>query len=276
MKQLVRAFAAGAAIISADALANHHVMQIQLVIGGVNGDTSAQAIQLRQRFAGQNVVSSGRIRAYDANGLNPITIIDFTTNVPNGQGGDTILVCTGAFLAKTAPTTVADFIMTNPIPLAYLNAGRITFEADGGTIWWSLAYGGALYLGSNTLNVTNDSDGNAAPAFGTGLPTSDTKALQYNGAASGASTTNLANYAMTAGAAVVTNNARISFTVKAACLGDLNNDGFVDDGDFVLFAAAYDELVCSGACPADLNNDDFVDDADFVVFAAAYDALICP
>ena len=73
--------------------------------------TGAQAIQLRQRFAGQNVVSAGRIRAYDANGLNGITIIDFTTNVPNAQGGDTILVCTSGFVSKTAPATVADFII---------------------------------------------------------------------------------------------------------------------------------------------------------------------
>jgi hypothetical protein len=29
-------------------------------------------------------------------------------------------------------------------------------------------------------------------------------------------------------------------------------------------------------CPADLNGDDFVDDSDFVVFAAAYNELLCP
>jgi hypothetical protein len=267
---------AAAALLSCAADANHHVMQIQLVIGGVHGDITAQAIQLRQRFAGQNIVSAGRIRAFDANGLNPITIINFTTNVPNSAGGDTILVCTNSFLSKTTPATVADFVMTNPIPVAYLNAGRITFEADAGTIWWSLAYGGASYVGSNILNATNDTDGNAAPAFGTALPTSGNKALQYNGAASGASTTNAANYVLTANAAIVTNNARVSFTVKAACAGDLNGDGFVDDTDFVLFAAAYDELVCGPACPADLNGDDFVDDADFVLFASAYNELICP
>mgnify|MGYP001344828828 FL=1 len=267
---------AAATLLSGVAGANHHVMQIQLVIGGVHGDTTAQAIQLRQRFAGQNIISSGRIKAFDANGLNPITIIDFTTNVPNAAGGDTILVCTSSFLSKTNPATVADFVMTNPIPVAYLNAGKITFEADAGTVWWSLAYGGASYLGSNLLNVANDADGNAAPAFGTPIPTSSNKALQYNGAASGASTTNAANYVLTANAAVVTNNARLSFTVKAACAGDLNNDGFVDDDDFVLFAAAYNELICGLVCPADLNDDDVVDDADFVSFASAYNELICP
>ncbi|MBN8597382.1 MAG: hypothetical protein J0L78_06870 [Planctomycetes bacterium] len=69
--------------------------------------------------------------------------------------------------------------------------------------------------------------------------------------------------------------------VAAACPGDLNSDGLVDDADFVQFAGAYDILECSSGsmpanCPADLNGDELVDDADFVLFAAAYDALLCP
>lgn len=67
----------------------------------------------------------------------------------------------------------------------------------------------------------------------------------------------------------------------SSCPGDLNNDGFVDDADFVLFAAAYDLLDCSepsmpAGCPADLNSDGFVDDSDFVLFVGAYNELICP
>ncbi|MBY0113064.1 MAG: hypothetical protein K2Y21_09595 [Phycisphaerales bacterium] len=65
------------------------------------------------------------------------------------------------------------------------------------------------------------------------------------------------------------------------CIGDLNNDGFVDDSDFVLFASAYNLLVCSDPampypCPADFNSDGGVDDTDFVAFASAYNDLICP
>lgn len=65
------------------------------------------------------------------------------------------------------------------------------------------------------------------------------------------------------------------------CPGDLNADGQVDDTDFVLFAGAYDRLLCSdpgmpAGCPSDLNADTLVDDADFVLFAGAYDALACP
>lgn len=64
------------------------------------------------------------------------------------------------------------------------------------------------------------------------------------------------------------------------CTGDLNNDGLVDDADFVIFSAAYNILDCSDAsmpitCPADLNDDGIVDDEDFVLFAAAYNELLC-
>jgi hypothetical protein len=65
------------------------------------------------------------------------------------------------------------------------------------------------------------------------------------------------------------------------CIGDLNGDGFVDDADFVLFADAYNALICPTdprfeCCPADFNGDGFVDDADFVLFSNAYNALLCP
>lgn len=67
----------------------------------------------------------------------------------------------------------------------------------------------------------------------------------------------------------------------STCPGDLNDDGFVDDSDFVIFASAYNILDCAdptmpAGCPADLNDDTFVDDTDFVIFAAAYNELICP
>ncbi|MGH7242419.1 MAG: dockerin type I domain-containing protein [Phycisphaerales bacterium] len=65
------------------------------------------------------------------------------------------------------------------------------------------------------------------------------------------------------------------------CVGDLNNDGLVDDSDFVIFVGAYNLLDCADpsmapGCPADLNRDGFVDDSDFVLFVGAYNELICP
>ena len=64
-------------------------------------------------------------------------------------------------------------------------------------------------------------------------------------------------------------------------LSAINNDGFVDDTDFVLFAAAYNLLDCAdpampAGCPSDINGDSVVDDADFVVFVSAYNELVCP
>lgn len=68
---------------------------------------------------------------------------------------------------------------------------------------------------------------------------------------------------------------------RAVCPGDLNNDGLVDDADFVSFAAQYDVLDCAdpampGYCRADINNDGLVEDVDFVLFVQAYDQLVCP
>ena len=70
--------------------------------------------------------------------------------------------------------------------------------------------------------------------------------------------------------------------VEAAypCAGDFNADGFVDDADFVIFAAAYEQFTCGPSdvppgCPADLTGDGVVDDSDFVIFAGAYDAFVC-
>lgn len=68
---------------------------------------------------------------------------------------------------------------------------------------------------------------------------------------------------------------------RKRCVGDLNGDGLVDDADFVMFAAAYDILVCPTdprftCCPADFNGDGLVDDADFVLFVNGYNDLLCP
>jgi len=73
----------------------------------------------------------------------------------------------------------------------------------------------------------------------------------------------------------------IEIIANAACTGDLNNDGFVDDADFTIFVVAYNILDCAdpamaSGCPADLNADGVVDDADFVLFVPAYNELICP
>jgi len=193
-----------------------HFMQIEQVIGGVNGDTSAQAIQLRMRSGLQNFVSAARVMVYDAAGLNPIEVLNIPGNVPNGSLGDRVLLASSAFVSQTTPPAVPDFTIANVIPASYLAAGSLTFEDNAGfTIYWRLSWGGAAYTGSGSGSITNDNDGNFGPAFGGPLPSTGPGALQFQGPANAPSTNNAADYALTSGAATFTNNAGAGFTVNA-------------------------------------------------------------
>jgi hypothetical protein len=199
---------------AASARASFHVMQIELLIGGVGGDTTMQAIQLRMRGPFQNQVQFGRLIARDAAGLNPVTIATFSGAVPNGNTGDRVLICSQNFLAATTPVAVADRIMTNLIPVSYLAAGSITWEDAGGTVYWRVSFGGAAYTGSNSGSLTNDTDGNFGPPFPGPLPSDGVQALQFQGPASAPSTNNAADYALSTGPGVFTNNTHASFTIN--------------------------------------------------------------
>ena len=98
--------------------ASFHLMQISQVIGGVNGDTSAQAIELRMRSPGQNFLSlAPKLVVVDATGSNPITLITFSADVVQGNIGSTVLITTPNFKNYTSnPATFhSDFTM-NAIP----------------------------------------------------------------------------------------------------------------------------------------------------------------
>lgn len=65
--------------------------------------------------------------------------------------------------------------------------------------------------------------------------------------------------------------------ITVVCGADLSRNGVVDDADFILFGAAYDQFECpSPQCAGDLNVDGLVNDADFVLFAAQYADFTCP
>jgi len=199
--------------LASPALATFHEMQIEQVIGGVNGDTTAQAIQLRMRFAGQTQVQNAKVVVYDATGSNAITLIQPPTSVSNGVAGDRILLVSSNFVNNTSPTTVPDFYLTNLIPASYLAAGRLTWEISGGTILWSISWGGTNYTGPNTGSTINDSDGNFGPPFPGPLPSTSTSALLFTNTADALSLSNIVDYIVTPGAATFTNNARAGFVV---------------------------------------------------------------
>ncbi|MGQ0627735.1 MAG: hypothetical protein ACT4PL_06490 [Phycisphaerales bacterium] len=271
----IRPFVALTAALSTSAVASasFHFMQIEQIIGGVGGNTNAQAVQLRLRFAGQNQVQQGRIVSRDAAGLNPIILCDMTTPVPQSAGGTRILISTAAFNALCTPAAVPNFTMTNAIPASRLNAGRITFEGDTGTIYWSVAYGGTNYTGANTGSTTNDADGNFGAPFSGPLPTSAAQALRLNANADAVSTNNAAQYTLTAANAVFNNSAGTAFTVTPPPPPgptDFNEDGFVEPGDLDEFITAFFSENEAERALTDFNGDGFIEPGDLDEFITSF------
>src|SRR5436309_3245288 len=193
--------------------ASFHLMQIEQVIGAVDSDTTAQAIQLRMRAAGQNFVSQGKLVVFDAAGQNPITVLDLTSNVTNGAVGDHVLIASANFPSHTTPMAVPDFTMANLIPASYFATGSLCWESNAGTIFWRLSWGGAAYTGPCTGSTVNDVDGNFCPAFGGAIPSTCASALQFQGSATDFSTDNAADYLLIGSPIVFLNNAGASFSV---------------------------------------------------------------
>ncbi len=196
------------------ARASFHLMQIERVIGGVNGDTTAQAIQLRMRADNQNFLHSdsggtqgpARLLAFDAAGGNPVTLLVFPTDVARGRKGDRVLVASANFSKYTSPLIQPDFIMTNLIPASYLAAGRLVYADGSGNVLWSFAYGGSAYTGSNTGLTLNDADGNFGPPFSGPLPSRFTVSTRFRGNDTDPSVSNATDYRLTDESAEVKNN----------------------------------------------------------------------
>jgi hypothetical protein len=195
--------------------ATFHLMQIEQVVGGVNGSPmNIQAIQLRMRTSFQNLMSNARLVVRDATGANPVILIAFPSNVANSGAGARVLVATSNFSSLTIPPVIPDFVLTNVIPTTYLAAGSLTYEDNFGTILWRLSWGGAGYTGPGTGALTNDADGQFDPAFAGPLPSTTARALLFGFSASAASTNNANDYALTTGTATFTNNAGASGTIN--------------------------------------------------------------
>lgn len=238
------------AAMAAPARASFHLMQVEQVIGGVNGDVTAQAVQLRMRNAFQNVVSQGRLIARDAAGNNPILLLNIASNVANTASGTRILIASSNFARYTSAAITPDFTMAALIPASYLAAGSLTFESDTGaypavSVLWRVSWGGAAFTGINTGALTNDADGNFGPPFGVALSSTSLQALKFNNAATAPSTNNAADYSVTVGAATFANSSGVSVTVAnpicigPSCRGDASNDNRVDGDDVALFVKSF-------------------------------------
>ncbi len=193
--------------------ATFHLMNIDQVIGGVDGDVSKQAIQIRYRSAFQNLLSNARIYCWDANGENPIGVIAFPSNIGPTASGTRVLIATAAFGSSLSPAVTPDFIATNPIPASYLAAGSLTFEDDFGTVYWRLSWGGASYFGDQSGDVTNDADGQFG-VWPNPLNSTTNQALAFQFGLSG-STLNQNDYQVTGGAATFFNSSGASGSVQS-------------------------------------------------------------
>jgi len=207
-------------VTAAPVSASFHLMQIEQVTGSYCGDPNAQAIQLRMRSGGQNLVSGTTLVAYDSNGANPVTLLTFPGNAPSGSSGARILIATAAFDANAA-APAADFVLTTPIPASYLAAGRLAFQS-GPNAYWALAWGGPAYTGGNLGTLDNDADGNFNPPFASPLPPHGGETIFFPGASNAMSTNNAADYALSPDPAFWANNAGASAAA----------DGCVFDDDF--------------------------------------------
>ena len=109
------------AVLSQPAYSVNHIMQIEQVIGGVNGDVTVQAVQLRMRSSSQQFISGTRIRVRDASGANPVLLITFGSSVTGGTcsfnpTNSRILIASANFNNFTSPSATPDFTLSNLIP----------------------------------------------------------------------------------------------------------------------------------------------------------------
>lgn len=229
--------------LSAPAWATFHFMQIEQIIGGVDSDPSAQAIQLRMRSVGQNLLNGqGVLRVRDAAGNNPITVTDFPLPNPNSGECGRILIASANFAGVTTPAVngvTRDYVMANLIPPSYLAAGTLTFEDLLGTVLWRVSWGGASYTGPNTGSGTNTTGfvTNFGSPFAGPLPSTGHQALLFTGACPPATSNgNSTDYSLTAGNAVFTNNDANAFTVTGTPVPTVSQWG--------VMAMALSVLVC--------------------------------
>jgi len=215
---------------AAPAGASFHFMQIEQVSGGFCGSPHAQAIQTRMRAAGQNLTNGTVLIARDSAGNNPVTLLNVNANVANSAAGSRILFATPEWVSAAGGPT-PDFILPNPIPASYLDAGKVTFGFST-TVYWSLAWGGANYTGPNAGAIDNDADGNFNPPFPGVLPHLGNDAVRFTGTAGAMSTNNAADYALSASPATFTNNAGSSSALNECIF----YDGF-ESGDLTAWSS---------------------------------------
>jgi hypothetical protein len=198
-------------LLAATAHASFHIMQIEQVIGGVGGDTNAQAIQLRMRSSFQNQMQLSRINVRDASGANPILVVDMTHPVANSNTGDRVLIASAGMASDLALTP--DFVMTNLDTPELPRRGEPHLRGRRRHDLLARELGRCRLLGHGRGEHHQRRRRQRESGVRRGAPSSTSQALQFPGTSGAPSTNNAADYALTVGAATFTNNARQSATI---------------------------------------------------------------
>ena len=125
-----------------------HLVEINKLMVGYNGNTNIQALELKLLGAGENFVSGAFVTVYDSVGDPVATLGTFPGNVPNGVAGDRILCATAAFASAFSITP--DLVITPGIPMV---TGQVSFEKIGCPIN-ALPYGNVLLRVNGASNAT--------------------------------------------------------------------------------------------------------------------------
>jgi len=200
--------------------ASFYDIEIEQVIAGVQGDTTAQAIQLRIRVDSPNNFSPIRLVVRNSDGTAPIVLYDFDSPIPSSTAGKRILIATPNLSLYTSSPIAPDFFLENLIPEEYFAAGTLTLETDiPDDPTWRLSWGGADYHGPGTGLDNNDPDANFNPAFDGPLPTTSRSALRFKFSEAVDSTNNANDYELTPGPATFINNDNDSGTITTSSKG---------------------------------------------------------
>lgn len=252
---------------------------------GVNGQNN-----LGSSSTTQMIIPAEQLRSIDVGSA--ITGLSFR-NSSSGGGASfpTADFTFTRFDVRVAPTTVSPLAMNETLA-SNVGAGEVivregpmflprnAFPASGSAsvpseFAWFISFDRAFVYQGGNLCVTIRTEGE--PPGNTFLDTDGTSP-----SARGAMRLSIGNPNATfAGSTWGPFVTRFAFTARAFCPWDLDNDGDVDDGDFLVFVLAYNTLDCTDAgmpegCPADFNFDRAVNDLDFQAFIGPYDTLVCP
>lgn len=120
---LVSALILCATLCAAPAWAAFHLNEINKIMVGYNGDQTIQAVEIKMIADFENVVNTGTIKVYDANGAFVSTLGTFSGNVAVGVTGRKILCATSNFASTFGITP--DLVITPGLPVT---TGQVAFE----------------------------------------------------------------------------------------------------------------------------------------------------